>query len=117
LSFNQPAQSSTNGADLPNSSETYNSLVPKRLNRVLGQFNDGVADAIAILGQDCRWRLPAMPGRRSERASGSMGVCAPDAIFQYPQLNQLVSGELWRTARNATPVDPAGTTAWRRGDE
>jgi hypothetical protein len=69
LSFNQPTRSSAKGADLPNSSETYNSLVPQRLNRVLGQFNDGMAeaDAIAVLGPDCRWRLPAMHGRRSER--------------------------------------------------
>jgi hypothetical protein len=33
-------------------------------------------------------------------------------IFQYPQSNQLVSGELWRTARNAVPVDPAIRTPY-----
>jgi hypothetical protein len=103
LSFNQPTRSSAKGADLPNSSETYNSLVPQRLNRVLGQFNDGMAeaDAIAILGPDCRWRCRQC-----------MGACAPDVIFQYPQSNQLVSGELWRTARNAVPVDPAIRTPY-----
>jgi len=36
-------------------------LVPQRLNRVPGQFNDGMAeaDAIAVLGPDCRWRVAA----------------------------------------------------------